>query len=511
MPILNEISALVKRIPTSMQEILNERVIQIRAEIQQGVKKPYKQVLNLSSGDPQALSLKPLTFVRQVLAGCLYPTLLHGDTLPADVRQRVQKLLGECAGEGTWSHLETHGIRKLQHSISDFISRRDGVASDPDNIYITNGSTAAFMTLLKLFVPNGSSLQTGVLTPEPSYNGFKFALAAQGALVVPYYLREEQGWAVQLDELHRAVLTAKGYCNLMALYVINPGNPTGHVQTKDSIKDVIRFAAEERLIIMADEVYQSCMIGEGMEFCSYKRALMEMGAPYSNMVELASINSISKGLMGECGLRGGYVELVNFDPSMKQNIFKLFSAMPCASLMGQIALHVMVDPPRPGQPSYPLYTNEIQSNKRAIINNVRRTLGVLNSLPAITWQPVMGGMFAFPRVSFSQAAINYSQERGQEPDVMYCLRLLEDEGLCFLPGYELGMTEGIYHIRITLAAQEEIMKEALQRLKNFHLRFLKEFPTLERPGGNTNPDPLTATASSVMGHADPNTPLGWRH
>uniref|UniRef100_A0A4W4GZ72 alanine transaminase n=1 Tax=Electrophorus electricus TaxID=8005 RepID=A0A4W4GZ72_ELEEL len=408
------------------------------SSILQGVKKPYKQVLNLSSGDPQALSLKPLTFVRQVLAGCLYPTLLHGDTLPADVRQRVQKLLVFCGiycgvfYKSLGSHLETHGIRKLQHSISDFISRRDGVASDPDNIYITNGSTA---TLLKLFVPNGSSLQTGVLTPEPSYNGFKFALAAQGALVVPYYLREEQGWAVQLDELHRAVLTAKGYCNLMALYVINPGNPTGHVQTKDSIKDVIRFAAEERLIIMADEVYQSCMIGEGMEFCSYKRALMEMGAPYSNMVELASINSISKGLMGECGLRGGYVELVNFDPSMKQNIFKLFSAMPCASLMGQIALHVMVDPPRPGQPSYPLYTNVRLEGFSLVL-----TLGVLNSLPAITWQPVMGGMFAFPRVSFSQA------ERGQEPDVMYCLRLLEDEGLCFLPGYELGMTEGIYHI-----------------------------------------------------------------
>uniref|UniRef100_A0AAY5F121 alanine transaminase n=1 Tax=Electrophorus electricus TaxID=8005 RepID=A0AAY5F121_ELEEL len=203
-----------------------------------------------------------------------------------------------------------------------------------------------------------------------------------------------------------------------------------HVQTKDSIKDVIRFAAEERLIIMADEVYQSCMIGEGMEFCSYKRALMEMGAPYSNMVELASINSISKGLMGECGLRGGYVELVNFDPSMKQNIFKLFSAMPCASLMGQIALHVMVDPPRPGQPSYPLYTNVRLEGFSLVL-----TLGVLNSLPAITWQPVMGGMFAFPRVSFSQ--------RGQEPDVMYCLRLLEDEGLCFLPGYELGMTEGL--------------------------------------------------------------------
>lgn len=38
-----------------------------------------------------------------------------------------------------------------------------------------------------------------------------------------------------------------------------------------------------------------------------------MGEPYSNTVELLSLNSVSKGLLGECGLRGGYMEALNLD------------------------------------------------------------------------------------------------------------------------------------------------------------------------------------------------------
>lgn len=32
-----------------------------------------------------------------------------------------------------------------------------------------------------------------------------------------------------------------------------------------------------------------------------------------NSVELLSLNSVSKGLLGECGLRGGYMETHNID------------------------------------------------------------------------------------------------------------------------------------------------------------------------------------------------------
>lgn len=56
-----------------------------------------------------------------------------------------------------------------------------------------------------------------------------------------------------------------------------------------------------------------------------------------------------------CGLRAGYVELVNIDPTVMKYIYKLFSKDSCAPVLGQIALDVMANPPQPEDPSYPLY------------------------------------------------------------------------------------------------------------------------------------------------------------
>ncbi|XP_029561010.1 alanine aminotransferase 2 [Salmo trutta] len=127
-----------------------------------------------------------------------------------------------------------------------------------------------------MLVHNQASLPTGVLTAVPAYSYFKMMLQRLGAAVVPYYLDEEQGWAMEVEELRRALQASKGVCNPVALYVINPGNPTGHVQSRKCIEEVIRFTAEERLFLMADEVYQESMFREG-EFVSYKKVLSEMG------------------------------------------------------------------------------------------------------------------------------------------------------------------------------------------------------------------------------------------
>ena len=41
---------------------------------------------------------------------------------------------------------------------------------------------------------------------------------------------------------------------MRAIAVINPGNPTGNVLTEASMRDVLTFAAEEKLVLLADEV-----------------------------------------------------------------------------------------------------------------------------------------------------------------------------------------------------------------------------------------------------------------
>lgn len=96
----------------------------------QGARKSYKDILDVSWGDPHRAGVKPLSFVRQVihdlqrllilklqytakwkkkifvfslhnwqvLAACFYPQLMNSNELSVDIRQRAQKLFKACDG-----------------------------------------------------------------------------------------------------------------------------------------------------------------------------------------------------------------------------------------------------------------------------------------------------------------------------------------------------------------------------------------------------------------------------
>ncbi|XP_075953815.1 alanine aminotransferase 2 [Anarhichas minor] len=475
MSVLQEISPNAKNMKLQYA-VLARRANQIKEELSQGMRKPYKELIDVCMGDPHRAGVKPLTFVRQVLAACIYPQLVDSDKLPVDVRQRAQMLLKACAGGSVGAYTATAGISQILHRISEFITRRDGGApSYPENIYISPGSQWALMNILNVLVNSKASPRTGVLTPMPCYSTSNLSMIGLGAVAVPYSLREEQGWELQVEELHRALKSAKGVCKPVALYVINPGNPTGHVQSRKSMQEVIRFASEKRLFLLADEVYQDCVYGEKSEFVSYKRVLSEMGPPLSDTVELASFHSASKGFMGECGLRGGYVELVNLDPAVMKYIFKLFSKDSCAPVLGQFALDLLTNPPQPGDPSYPLYSEETQHIRTTLVHNVKRVFEVVNSLPGICCQPVEGGAFGFPRLHLPPKAIQKAKEMGMQPDVFYCIKLLEEAGVFVGPGCEYEPKEGTYHFRFCIMVPEDVMEELLRRLSSFHTQFMKDF------------------------------------
>nr|XP_019967271.1 PREDICTED: alanine aminotransferase 2-like [Paralichthys olivaceus] len=476
MSVLQEISPNVKQMRQLEYALLVRQAIRIREDLKQGMRKPYKDVIEVCWGDPQGTGMKPLSFVRQVLAACLHPQLVNSDKLPVDVRQRAQRLRQECCGGSVGSYTATRGIPEIVHRVSEFITRRDGGApSHPENIYISPGSQWALTNMLKILVNSESSTRTGVLTPVPCHCTTTLSIEGLGAVVVPYYLSEKQGWELQVEELHRALESAKGLYNPVALYVINPGNPSGQVQSRKSMQEVIRFVSEKRLFLLADEVYQDCVYGENCEFLSYKRVLAEMGPPLSDSVELASFHSVSKGYMGECGLRGGYVELVNLDPTVMEHIYTMFSKDSCAPVLGQMALDLMTNPPQPGDPSYPLYDVEKQHIRNTLVCNLKKARAVLNSLPGFCCQPVEGGLFVFPRLHLPPKAIQKAKEVGMKPDTFYCSMLLEEAGVFVSPGCEYGQKEGTLHIRIVLTTPQDVMEELLKRLTSFHTQFMKDF------------------------------------
>jgi len=81
--------------------------------------------------------------------------------------------------------------------------------------------------MVQLLVQSEGSCRTGVLIPVPTYATFTQALKDQGAAIIPYHLCEEQGWTLQVEELRRVLHAGRRTCNPVALYICNPGNPTG--------------------------------------------------------------------------------------------------------------------------------------------------------------------------------------------------------------------------------------------------------------------------------------------
>ena len=63
-------------------------------------------------------------------------------------------------------------------------------------------------------------------------------------------------------------------------------------------------------------------------------------------------------MVGECGHRGGYFELVGFDDKVVEQIYKFISISLCAPVVGQCLVELMVNPPKLGMPSYELYRKE---------------------------------------------------------------------------------------------------------------------------------------------------------
>lgn len=105
---------------------------------------------------------------------------------------------------------------------------------------------------------------------------------------------------------------------------------------------------KNRLLIIADEVYRQNIYKEGAKFVSFRRVLERMPDQYRSKCELASLHSTSKGLLGECGLRGGYLYVHNFNPDVIEQLVKLKSINLCSNSIGQVMVDLMCNPPLEG-------------------------------------------------------------------------------------------------------------------------------------------------------------------
>jgi len=85
--------------------------------------------------------------------------------------------------------------------------------------------------------------------------------------------------------------------------------------------------------------------------------------------------------MGECGIRGGYSEIINMDPEVMKVLLKSISAMLCPSVLGQVVMDVVVNPPQPHEPSYTQFQKEKTQTLLSLAERSQLVVDTLNSIP----------------------------------------------------------------------------------------------------------------------------------
>ncbi|CAO0795806.1 unnamed protein product [Mucor circinelloides] len=475
----DNMNPLIKNVEYAVRGRLAIRAEEIRTDLEQGAKYPFDKVVNCNIGNPQQLNQDPITFFRQVASLCDNPELLKKEhralvsqLYPSDALERAETLLKSIGSVGAYSH--SQGVPQIRNTVAQFIKERDGYSADPNHIYLTQGASAGVQTLLSMLTENERS---GIMIPIPQYPLYSATLSLYGATPVHYYLDESTGWSLDIKQLTQVVTNArKQGTDVRALVIINPGNPTGQCLDADNLREIVSFCYKERLVLLADEVYQTNIYEpEERPFISFKKALMDHpDAEVREGLELVSFHSISKGMIGECGRRGGYFECVNLDQGVMDQIYKMSSVSLCPNLHGQILVDLMCNPPRFGEPSYESYTTEIKAIYDSLRRRSKKLQDCFNNLEGVSCQPAQGSMYLFPHVTLSNKVIEEAKKVNIAPDAYYSHAMLEATGVCVVPGSGFGQKDNTWHFRSTFLPEEHLFDKFCSDLEKFHHQFLKD-------------------------------------
>lgn len=447
---------------------------QIAEELRQGKKKPFEEVLFCNIGNPQAVEQPPITFYREVLALCDHPTLInHPDAnkiFSIDAIKRAKQITESIPG-GTGAYSHSQGVVSIRQNVADFITRRDGFPSLTEDIFLTNGASSGIALLLQVMLGRP---EDAMLVPIPQYPIYSALTELADGKTSGYYLDEDSGWGLKPSELQNALDKAKDKgLNPRAMVVINPGNPAGQCLSRQVLEDIVRFCKENRLVLLADEVYQANIYSK-KNFISLKSVVRSLGNAFDDF-EFISFHSTSKGLIGECGRRGGYMEVCGLHPQVKAAMIKLASIYLCPNLDGQVMTQLMTTPLDEDSPSYQNFKKEEGAIFSSLQRKAAMVYDVMDKLEGVSCQRLEGAMYAFPRISLPAGVLDEAAAQGIAPDSHYCRSLLLSTGICTVPGSGFGQKPGTFHIRMTFLPEQDALEKALLRLEEHHRDYLDRY------------------------------------
>ena len=141
----------------------------------------------------------------------------------------------------------------------------------------------------------------------------------------------------------------------------------------------------------------------------------------------------------------------------------------------------VVSPPKPGDESYDTYVSE----RDEILSSLKQRAEILgngiNQIEGMSVDIPQGAMYAFVKirlpaekdVDLSRMSSNERSAYDAKRDSEYCMELLEETGICVVPGSGFGQLPGTLHFRTTFLPPQTEIEELVVKLKRFHEQYAK--------------------------------------
>jgi hypothetical protein len=333
----------------------------------------------------------------------------------------VEVLIAEARKSTSHGYQSYTGIPALRNAFAGWYKKYFRVDLDPGSeILPLMGSKEGIMHISMAFVNQGDE----VLVPDPGYPTYTSVTSLTGGIVRKYDLTEEKGWLPDLDTLQKSDLS-----RVKLMWVNYPHMPTG---TKGSIalyERLVRFAAQNNILLINDNPYSFILNNEYI-------SILSVDGAKETALELNSLSKSQNMAGWRIGMVAGHHEYI-------KNILKVKSNMDSGMFLPmQAAAAEALNNPE----SWYEKVNEVYVRRRKIVEEIMDIL-------RCRYDKNQVGLFVWGRIPEEiKSCEDYVEE------------ILQKTHVFITPGFIFG-NNGERYIRISLCATEEKLKEAKERIR----------------------------------------------
>lgn len=345
--------------------------------------------------------------------------------------KHIQEAAKQAIDEGKYfAYPPVPGYPDLRKAIAEKLNRDNKIPSKPENIVVSNGAKHSIANALFCLVNPGDE----VIIFSPYWVSYAdLVILAEG---VPVFVEGgiDNDFKATAAQLEKAI-TPKSKVLLFS----SPCNPTGSVFTKEelsAIKDVL--VKHEQIVVIADEIYEEI---------NYTGEHVSIGAFPEMHNRTVTVNGFSKGA-AMTGWRVGYISA------------PIEIAKACSKMQGQFTSGINSIAQRAALAAMTGDQEPTKEMARTYLKRRDMVLELLNDIPGMKTNLPTGAFYFFPDISYYIGKSDGKTTIKTGDDL--AMYILTSAYVSTVGGDAFGAPNCI---RLSYAASESDLKEALKRMK----------------------------------------------